>query len=85
MEWLGTYIKLFFLNNQYCFASFITKYRPYMMDLGSTNGTQVNKTKMHTKEYYELKNYDMINFGMSTRDYILIKGDNIDYKKLNIK
>jgi len=52
------------------------------MDLESTNGTFVNKKKLEPNKYYELNNYDMINFGMSTRDYILIKGDTIDFTKI---
>ncbi len=52
------------------------------MDLESTNGTFIDKERLEPARYYELKNYDMINFGMSTRDYILIKGDSIDYSRL---
>jgi smad nuclear-interacting protein 1 len=55
------------------------------MDLESTNGTFINKEKLDPMKYYEIKNYDMINFGMSTRDYILIKGDSIDFSKLKNK
>lgn len=46
------------------------------MDLESTNGTFINKEKIEPSRYYELKSYDLINFGMSTRDYILIKVEN---------
>ena len=52
------------------------------MDLESTNGSFIDKEKIESARYYELKNYDMVNFGLSTRDYILIKGDSIDYNKL---
>jgi smad nuclear-interacting protein 1 len=45
------------------------------MDLESTNGTFINKEKIEPCRYYELKNSDMINFGMSTRDYIIMKVD----------
>jgi smad nuclear-interacting protein 1 len=45
------------------------------MDLESTNGTQINKEKIEPTRYYELKNNDLINFGHSTRDYILINAD----------
>jgi smad nuclear-interacting protein 1 len=43
------------------------------MDLESTNGTFINKTKIEAARYYEMKNYDIINFGFSTRDYIITK------------
>ncbi len=48
------------------------------MDLESTNGSFINKVKIENTKYYELKNYDMINFGLSTRDYIIIKGDSFN-------
>jgi smad nuclear-interacting protein 1 len=43
------------------------------MDLESTNGTFINKSKIESSKYYEIKNYDIINFGFSTRDYIITK------------
>lgn len=43
------------------------------MDLESTNGTFINKNKIESARYYELKNYDIINFGFSSRDYIITK------------
>ena len=49
--------------------------KPYIMDLGSTNGTFINKEKIEQARYYELKNYDLLNFGFSTRDYIITKVD----------
>jgi smad nuclear-interacting protein 1 len=45
------------------------------MDLESINGTFINKTQLEPCRYVELKPNDTINFGMSTRDYILIKVD----------
>lgn len=45
------------------------------MDLESTNGTFIDKERLEPARYYELKNNDLINFGMSTRDYVLLKGD----------
>ena len=47
--------------------------RPYLMDLDSTNGTTLNKTKISSARYVELREKDLINFGHSTRDYVLIK------------
>jgi len=47
--------------------------KPYLMDLESTNGTMLNKTKISPARYVELREKDLINFGHSTRDYVLIK------------
>lgn len=47
--------------------------KPYIMDLESTNGTMINKTKIEPARYYELKHYDILNFGLSTIDYVVIK------------
>lgn len=46
--------------------------RPYLMDLESTNGTTINKRRIPTSRYVELKEKDVINFGHSTRDYVLL-------------
>lgn len=51
------------------------KIKPYIMDLESTNGTFLNKEKIESARYYEIKPLDVINFGLSTRDYVLMKGD----------
>jgi smad nuclear-interacting protein 1 len=56
------------------------------MDLESTNGTFIGKEKIEPCRYYELKNSDMINFGHSTREYILMKATDTDaekFKKFN--
>ncbi|GFP90002.1 fha domain-containing protein ddl [Phtheirospermum japonicum] len=39
--------------------------RPYMMDLGSTNGTFINDNQMEPQRYYELFEKDTIKFGNS--------------------
>jgi pSer/pThr/pTyr-binding forkhead associated (FHA) protein len=48
------------------------------MDLESTNGSFIDKERLEQARYYELKNNDLINFGLSSRDYVLIKGDKFD-------
>ncbi|OLL24996.1 FHA domain-containing protein DDL [Neolecta irregularis DAH-3] len=48
---------------------------PYIIDLGSTNGTIVNGDKIPAQRYYELRERDLIKFGTSTRDYILLRND----------
>ena len=46
--------------------------RPYIIDLSSANGTVVNGDKIPASRYIELKNKDMLQFGLSTREYILM-------------
>jgi len=53
----------------------ITIVKPYLMDLKSTNGTILNGTKIEDSRYYELKEKDVVKFGGSTRDYVLLHED----------
>lgn len=46
--------------------------RPYLMDLGSANGTYLNNDRIEPERYYELLEKDMIKFGHSTREYVLL-------------
>jgi smad nuclear-interacting protein 1 len=43
------------------------------MDLESTNGTLLNGEKIEPARYYELIKDDVINFGFSKRDYVIMK------------
>ncbi|KAL4515075.1 hypothetical protein Ndes2526B_g03612 [Nannochloris sp. 'desiccata'] len=47
--------------------------RPYLMDLGSTNGTFLNGDRIEPERYYELLEKDMLRFGNSSREYVLLK------------
>jgi smad nuclear-interacting protein 1 len=46
--------------------------RPYLMDLESTNGTFINGVRLDSARFYELKRGDVITFGASTREYVLL-------------
>jgi smad nuclear-interacting protein 1 len=46
--------------------------QPYIMDLESTNGTFVNGVKIDPARYYQLKRGDVLTFGASTREYVLL-------------
>lgn len=46
--------------------------RPYIIDLKSSNGTLLNKEAIPKSRYLELRDKDMIQFGYSTREYVLI-------------
>jgi smad nuclear-interacting protein 1 len=49
--------------------------RPYIIDLGSRNGTLVNGVKIEARRYVELSEKDVIKFGLSPREYILLHQD----------
>ncbi|KAJ1960589.1 hypothetical protein IWQ62_004171 [Dispira parvispora] len=46
--------------------------KPYLLDLGSSNGTFVNGEQLPQAQYYELRSQDVIRFAHSTREYVLI-------------
>jgi len=46
--------------------------RPYVMDLGSTNGTYINGTRQEAERYIELLEKDVLRFGYSSREYVLL-------------
>lgn len=56
--------------------------RPYIIDLESANGTFVNNIKLEPRRYHELLEKDVIKFGFSTREYVLLhehsKDDSFD-------
>ncbi|XP_049795305.1 smad nuclear-interacting protein 1 [Schistocerca nitens] len=56
--------------------------RPYIIDLDSANGTYVNNKRIEARKYVELMERDVIKFGYSSRDYVLLhehsKGDEED-------
>ena len=55
---------------QYRFINGVVK--PYLIDIESTNGTWLNNKKLESARYYELKDTDMIKFGTSVREYVLM-------------
>lgn len=48
------------------------KVKPYLIDLESANGTVLNEKKVPGSRYLELRDKDMIKFGDSTREYVLM-------------
>lgn len=48
------------------------KCKPYIIDLESANGTFLNNQKIEARRYYELKEKDVLKFGFSTREYVLL-------------
>ncbi|KAK4192154.1 SMAD/FHA domain-containing protein [Podospora australis] len=50
----------------------IGRVKPYLIDLESANGTMLNGDKVPESRYLELRNKDMVQFGSSTREYVLM-------------
>lgn len=46
--------------------------RPYLIDLKSANGTKLNTERIPAERYVELKTADVITFGQSEREYVII-------------
>jgi smad nuclear-interacting protein 1 len=45
---------------------------PYLIDLESANGSTVNGDLIPTGRYVELRDKDVLKFGVSTREYVLM-------------
>lgn len=52
--------------------------RPYLIDLESANGTLINNKKIESKKYVELLERDVIKFGFSSREYVLLHENSKD-------
>lgn len=56
--------------------------RPYIIDLESANGTFVNNIKLEPRRFHELLEKDVVRFGFSSREYVLLhehsKDDSLD-------
>lgn len=50
----------------------IGKVKPYLIDLESANGTELNGEKVPDRRYLELRPKDMVKFGSSTREYVVM-------------
>lgn len=52
------------------------------MDLESANGTYINEGKIEPKKFHELLERDVIKFGFSSREYVILhensKDDELD-------
>ncbi|CAH4033804.1 unnamed protein product [Pieris brassicae] len=52
--------------------------RPYVIDLDSANGTFVNNKKIDGRRYVELLERDVVKFGFSQREYVLLHENSKD-------
>jgi len=55
---------------------------PYVVDLKSTNGTFLNGDRLESERYVQLKHGDIIKFGTSTREYVIIDSTRGESEKL---
>jgi smad nuclear-interacting protein 1 len=48
------------------------KVKPYIIDLESSNGTMLNGDKLEAGRYFELRDGDLLKFGGSDREYVIM-------------
>lgn len=65
-------IQFRYLEKRNEYGDKIGKVKPYLIDLGSANGTMINSNKIPDSRYLELKDKDLVQFGQSTREYVLM-------------
>ena len=54
------------------FGDRIGRVKPYLLDLESANGSSVNGEAIPAGRYVEVQNKDVLRFGLSTREYVMI-------------
>ena len=65
-------IQFRFVEKRNEFGDRIGQVKPYILDLESANGTIVNGDRIPTGRYLELRDKDVIQFGQSSREYVLM-------------
>lgn len=62
--------------------------KPYILDLESANGTYVNNRRVESRRFVELIEKDVVKFGYSSREYILLhegsKGDDANAPDMGV-
>jgi len=48
------------------------KVKPYIIDLESSNGTELNGDRIETSRYLELRDKDILKFAGSEREYVVM-------------
>lgn len=57
------------------------KVRPYIIDLNSANGTFLNDERIEPQRFVELREKDVLKFGFSSREYVLLRVKEEEKKK----
>ncbi|KAI1855088.1 hypothetical protein JX265_012276 [Neoarthrinium moseri] len=65
-------IQFRYLEKRNEYGDKIGKVKPYVIDLDSANGTLLNSKKIADSRYLELQDKDLLQFGQSTREYVLM-------------
>ena len=55
-------------------------YSPYIIDLNTTNGTKLNGDLIQAGRYIELLENDVLKFGFSSRDYVVLHSESNNEK-----
>lgn len=55
------------------FGDRIGRVRPYLIDLASANGSALNGERVPDSRYLELRSKDMLQFGHSSREYVVVQ------------
>ncbi len=61
-----------FVEKRNEFGDRIGRVKPYLLDLASANGTTLNHEPVAAQRYIELRDKDLVQFGHSTREYVLM-------------
>ncbi|CAD7695264.1 unnamed protein product [Ostreobium quekettii] len=51
--------------------------KPYVLDLGSVNGTTIGNDRLDPERFYELMERDVLRFGMSSREYVVLHENSV--------
>uniref|UniRef100_A0A0R3S6N9 FHA domain-containing protein n=1 Tax=Elaeophora elaphi TaxID=1147741 RepID=A0A0R3S6N9_9BILA len=60
----------------------VNRIRPYIIDLGSANGTYLNNERIESQRFVELREKDVLKFGFSTREFVLLNEKSRDGEDL---
>lgn len=55
--------------------------RPYIIDLGSANGTYLNKERIEPQRYFELIEKDILKFGFSSREFVVLNEKSLELEE----
>ncbi|OIW26465.1 SMAD/FHA domain-containing protein [Coniochaeta ligniaria NRRL 30616] len=61
-----------FVEKRNEFGDRVGKVKPYLIDLESANGTVLNGDKVPESRYLELRDRDVVKFGLSEREYVVM-------------
>ncbi|OJJ39288.1 hypothetical protein ASPWEDRAFT_95393, partial [Aspergillus wentii DTO 134E9] len=65
-------IQFRFVEKRNEFGDRIGRVKPYLIDLESANGSSVNGDKIPAGRYVEVRDKDVLQFGLSTREYVMM-------------